>query len=136
MLTALLKRLAPYLELVAQGDTNILTTTGFDLRRDIIKGTSVDILPAPVDFRVNHGQKSGTLEIHTARSPNAGSYDVQTTQGDPTVEANWQHAATSKTSSHIKLEGLNPAQTYWVRLRAIGSHGPGIWTDPICIIVI
>jgi hypothetical protein len=135
-LTNLLKRLAPYLELIAQEDTQILATTGFDLRHDITKSTGIDILPAPDDFRVNHGQKSGTLEIHAARSPNAGSYDVQTTQSDPTVEANWQHAATSRTSSHIKLEGLTPAQTYWIRLRAIGSHGPGIWTDPICIIVI
>ena len=35
-LTALLKQLAPYLELVAQGDTAILATTGYGLRNDIV----------------------------------------------------------------------------------------------------
>jgi hypothetical protein len=69
VLTNLIKQLAPYLELVAQGDTSILTSTGFDLRHDIVKGTGIDRLPAPADFRVSHGQRSGTLDIHAARLP-------------------------------------------------------------------
>ena len=37
-LTELFKRLVPYLELVAQGDTHILATTGYDLRKDVVRG--------------------------------------------------------------------------------------------------
>ena len=134
-LTELFKRLIPYLELVAQGDTHILATTGYDLRKDIVRGGGGDTLPAPADFRVAHGAKSGSFDIHIAKLPGAGSYEVQTAQGDPSIEDNWQHALSSLTSAHILLEGLTPAQSYWVRVRGIGSAGAGVWTEPVSLIV-
>lgn len=133
-LTEQLKRLIPYLELVAQGDTFILATTGYDLRKDIVRG-GFDTLPAPEDFRVSHGAKSGSLDIHIAKLIGAGSYEVQITKSDPSIEANWQHALSSLISAHILLEGLTPGQIYWVRLRGIGSSGAGVWTEPVSMIV-
>ena len=53
-LTEQLKSLIPYLEMVAQGDTHILATTGYDLRKDLVRGGSADILAAPEAFRVAH----------------------------------------------------------------------------------
>jgi len=47
----------------------------------------------------------------------------------------WQHATTPATGTHILLEGLTPAQTYWFRNRAVGSGGEGVWTDPVSVIV-
>ena len=43
----------------------------------------------------------------------------------------------SATGTHILLESLTPAQTYWfrVRVRAIGSGGKWVWTDPVSVIV-
>ncbi len=134
-LTALLKQLAPYLELIAQGDLSILVTTGYDLRHDIVHNSGVDPLPAPDGFQVSHGTLTGTLTVQVIRLTGAGSYDVQTTQGDPGVEANWQHVLSSKNASHILLSGLTPGQIYWIRLRAIGGNGNGAWTDPLSIIV-
>ena len=106
-LTQLFKQLIPYLELVAQGNTHILATTGYDLRKDIVRGANSDTLPAPADFRITHGLKSGTIDVHIARLPGAGSYEVQIAQGDPTIEDNWQHVLSSLTSAHILLEGLD-----------------------------
>jgi hypothetical protein len=134
-LTELLKRLIPYLELVAQGDTHILATTGYDLRKDVVRGTNTDILPAPVDFRVTHGAKSGSFDIHIAKLPGAGSYEVQITQSDPAIEGDWRHAMSSLTAAHILLEGLIPGQAYWVRVRGIGTAGAGVWTEPVNLIV-
>jgi len=134
-LTELVKRLVPYLELVAQGNTQILATTGYDLRNDIVRGGGGEILPAPTDFRVEHGVKRGSLLVHVARLAAAGSYEVQTTQGDPAIEDNWHHVLSSLTTAHILLEGLIPGQAYWVRVRGIGSAGAGVWTDPINLIV-
>ena len=54
VLTEQLKSLIPYLEMVAQGDTHILATTGYDLRKDLVRGGSADILAAPEAFRVAH----------------------------------------------------------------------------------
>lgn len=133
-LTNLFKRLAPYLELVAQGNVTILASTGYDLRHDIVRGGNGP-LPAPADFRVVHGAISGTLNLRAAKLSGAGNYEVQIAQGDPTIEANWKHALSSMTCSHILLEGLIPAQTYWLRIRGIGK-GAGAWSDPINIIVV
>jgi len=134
-LVDLFGQLAPYLEMIAQGDTDILASTGFDLRRDIQRGQNSGILPAPTGLRVVHGQLSGTLEVRVDRLTGAGSYEVQIAQGDPTVETNWKHALTSTTSTHILLENLTPAQTYWVRVRGVGSGGNGVWTETNNIIV-
>ena len=134
-LTDLLKRLAPYLELIAQGDTAILATTGYGLRHDIVRTSGNSPLPAPTDFKVAHGAKSGTLNVQVARLPGAGSYEVHIAQGDPAIEDSWQHAVSSVTATHIVIAGLIPGQNYWLRVRGINSHGGGVWTDPVSMIV-
>ena len=135
-LSDLLKRRPSYLEFIAQGDIAMLSTTGYELRKDINYKPSNEILAAPSDFKVSHGIKKGTIIIHVALLPDAGSYEVQITQGDPNVEDNWKHATSSLTSFQILLEGLVPTQTYWLRIRGIGRNGSGAWAEPISIIVI
>jgi hypothetical protein len=66
----------------------------------------------------------------------AGSYEVQITQGDPTLESNWKHALTALTSTHITLNDMPLMQVFWVRVRGIGSTGVGIWSTPLNIIVV
>jgi len=142
----LLKRLPSYLELVAQGDARILATTGCDLRHDVVRGANSGLLDAPADFRVVQGKQSGTIDIHAAKLPGAGSYEVHSAQGDPNVEANWKQIALSTACSHVLVEGLTPGQTYWLRLRGIGigsgsagagtGAGAGLWTDPASLIVV
>ena len=135
-LTQQIKHLASYLETIAQGDTQILAGTGYDLRRDMVRGASTGLLPAPEAFHVAHGGQSGTLELQCAKVPGARSYEIQITQGDPGVEANWKHVLTVATSKHILLEALIPTQSHWLRIRAIGSDGGGVWSDPVSVIVV
>jgi len=135
-LTDLLKRLALYLELMAGGDRALLTTTGYDLRHDIVHNTSKELLPAPSNFRVTHGQLSGSLNIHISKLVGAGGYEVHITHGDPKIDSNWEHGISSVTSTHIVITGLTPAQTYWLRVRGLDSNGGGVWTDPVSIIVV
>jgi len=135
-LTDLIKRLAMYLELISNGDTAMLATTGYDLRHDIVRNNSNDLLPAPADFRVTHGQLSGSLNIQVARLANAGSYEIHVAKDDPKIESNWQHAISSVTSTHIVITGLIPGQIYWLRVRGIDSNGGGVWSEPISIIVV
>ncbi len=135
-LIELLKQLVNYLELVAHSDTDKLSTTGFDLRRDTVRGIHGGTLPAPDGFRASHGPKSGTAMLHVARLAGAKSYEVQIAQGDPSIEENWKTVTTSATGSHMLIEGLTPGQTYWFRVRAIGSGGAGLWTTPVNLIVV
>ncbi len=105
------------------------------LAGDIVRGIHGGTLPAPADFKIAHGPKSGTIMLHVARLAGAKSYEVQMAPVDPTNQDNWKPATTSATGTHILLEGLTPAQTYWFRIRAIGSGGEGVWTDPVSVIV-
>jgi len=52
-----------------------------------VRGIYGGILPAPADYKITHGPKSGTLLLHVARLAGAKGYDVQMAQGDPTIEA-------------------------------------------------
>jgi len=135
-LSDLLKRLALYLELMSEGNTAMLATTGFDLRHDSVHNNSSELLSAPSDFKVTHGQLSGCLNLQVARLLGAGSYEVHITQSDPKIESNWQHTLSSVTCTHISITGLTPGQIYWLRVRGINSNGGGVWSDPISIMVL
>jgi hypothetical protein len=66
----------------------------------------------------------------------AGAYEVQTTTADPTIESNWTAAGSFMNCGHIELDGLTVGKVYSVRLRAIGSAGPGAWTPASSLMVI
>ena len=85
-------------------------------------------LPAP-DLKLTRNGKSGVLLATSHRVRGGNSYEVQTcTAADPAVEANWKHATTSTGSRGIELMGLTPGQLYYVRMRAVGGRGPGLWS--------
>ena len=132
--TDLLKALARYLEMAAGDDADKLATTGFDLRRDINRAAHGGILPAPTAMRLSHGAVSGSLDVHADPVSGSRGYEVQLNQGDPKLEDGWKHAVSASSDRGIHLTGLTPAQSYWVRLRAIGKDGPGAWNDPLSTI--
>lgn len=135
-LTEMFRSLAPYLELEANGNREALASTGYELRGEVPHTAPAGLLPAPSDFRVKHGLRSGTLDLHVARRDGATGYEAETTTGDPTVEANWIHALTSASGMHMLAENLTPGQPVWVRVRAFNSAGYGAWTEPVRIIVV
>ena len=51
-----------------------------------MRGIYGGILPAPADFKIAHGPKTGTIMLHAARLAGAKSYVIQMAQGDPTFE--------------------------------------------------
>jgi hypothetical protein len=136
LLTASLKRNAPYLELVANGSVPILESTGYDLRHDSTPPITPHDLPAPDGFKVVRGTLSGTLVWSCDAEQGAGSYVAQICTGDPTVEANWSDAGVFKNATHNTIPGLTPGQLTSVRLCGIGANGRGAWTSAISIMVV
>lgn len=130
-----LKHLAHYLEFVAHRNPDALANTGFDQRRDPVRGAHATILPAPSHVRIDQSPLVGCLDLHADKVAGARSYEVEITQGDPMVETNWKHALTTATDRNIHLTGLTPGQAYWLRLRAISTDHPGAWSDPVNVIV-
>jgi hypothetical protein len=126
-LTGMLKKLAPYLELVADGDVTKLQSTGYDLRHDIVQGTANNPLPAPPNFTFARGDISGTMVASADSLAGAGSYELSTCTGDPAVEANWKDQGTFLHCSNIVVSGYTPGTIYYARLRGVGTNGPGVW---------
>lgn len=135
VLIGLLRRLVSYLEFVAHGDVAALASTGFDLRRDIVRN-GPGPLPAPEGFRLLHGARSGSLEVRISKLFGAASYEIQIAQGDPTLEESWRHAMVAPNTRNIVLSGLPLAQKVWIRVRGVKLGSEARWTEPIGIIVV
>lgn len=130
-----LKHLAAYFEAIAHSDVDALTSTGFDLRQDIVRNIHSGPPPAPKALTAQHGAQSGTILLNAESVPGAKSYEIATTQADPTVEANWHHQQISASSHRIQIPNLTPGQIYWFRIRAIGKEA-GIWGEGVKIMVV
>jgi hypothetical protein len=135
-LTATLKKIAPYLEIIASGSVAILQTTGYDLRHDANVTVVSGDLPAPDNFKVTRGTMTGQLLVNSSALTSAHGYLIQWTQGDPTVEANWTNSLNSGTCRNAPINGLTPGKLYWVRMAGIGHDGPGAWTNAVSIIAV
>ena len=135
-LTVYLKKLAPYLESVANGDLTKLISTGYDLRHDTTHTGGTDPLPAPADFSLKRGALSGVLLAHARKPKGAAAFRLQITEGDPTIEANWKDYGIFPTCKKIEITGQTPGKTVSARLRGIDQNGPGEWAGPMSCMVV
>ena len=135
-LTAKLKKVAAYLELVANGDVSLLTSTGFDLRHDSVKSMNTDPLGPLKGLKVTRGVLGGTLNVHATAQPDADIYNLEIASADPAVEANWSDAGDRTHCNDITLTGLTPGKTYYVRIRGFNKNGHGVWTTSAGIVVL
>jgi len=130
-LSKMLGKAAHYLEIVADGDVAKLATTGYDLRKDIVKSIVVSPLDALTGLKVSRTALSGGLLVHARAERLADVYHVQIASADPSVEANWGPTQEFVHCNRIELTGLTPNKTYYVRIRGFNKHGPGVWaTSP------
>ena len=78
---------------------------------------------------MKRGDLGGTLFANVKKLKGAGAYELQITEGDPTVPVSWHYYSTFKNSRKIEIAGQPPGKTVSVRLRGIGGNGPGAWSD-------
>jgi hypothetical protein len=139
-LTLSLKRVAAYVELIANGDVTLLQSTGFELRRDggrpVGGSTTGAVYLDPLeDFRLGQGPRSGSIKVDATSQRGAIAYEIQATRGDPAVEEGWKQAAIVASVRHMVVDHLEPGPT-WIRLRAVRRSGISTpWTSPISVIV-
>ena len=94
--------------------------------------------PAPpvgqiLNLVLTHGDHDGATDASWNRDKSAYSYEVQTSP-DPMTATSWVPNQIAPQSS-CTLETQPVGAKLWVRVRAIGTDGPGLWSDPACIIV-
>ena len=130
-LLALLRNLALFVQQNCTDDLAVLLSSGFDARKE---PQPAGTLPAPEGATLLNGTLSGVLDLRSRPVVNAKSYEAQTTT-DVNKDESWKDVGTF-TSTRIALEDLTPGMTYWARVRAIGSAGPGAWSDAVSAMAI
>ncbi|WP_224981799.1 hypothetical protein [Geomonas agri] len=125
-----LNELGDFVDLIAKGNVEILTSSGFDYTKE---STSAQVkhLPTYPSVIMSQGIKRGAVIAKAKKVARAASCEVHTTTGDPTVEGNWKHAAVFGQFKNMEVEGLTPGQQYAFRMRWIMPEGPGPWTPPL-----
>lgn len=129
-LVALMRRLATYVDGIANGDLVVLLSSGFPAQKE---RQPVGILPAPENLRLRRLDLSGKIKARVKPVDNAASYEWRfTTATAPTA---WQSGGITTAASEV-LENLTPGTVYVVQVRAIGSKGPSEWSDSASLMAV
>jgi hypothetical protein len=137
VLTRSLQRVAAYVEMVADGDVDLMVACGFEVRRDSGRSSTaaVQTLVAPDEFRVGLGQRAGSVLVDAAPQQGVHAYEIQITRGDPAQDDNWKTALVVQSLKRVFVDHLQPG-AIWVRARAVQAGGAsGPWSAPISVIV-
>ena len=114
--------------------SNMPTKAGNDTCMRAPRRTNAAPLVAPLNMTVKHGELSGVMVIKASRQASAGSYDLQMTEGDVSVEENWKPMGMHMHCYRIEVKDLEPGKRYSFRLRGFGAHGSGPWSAPVSLI--
>jgi hypothetical protein len=131
VLVGRVRSLALYVQQTCGDDLAVLLSSGFEA---VKSPTPAGVLPAPDGVTLTQGTLSGSLDLRGRPVPNAGSYEAQKTTSIANPNS-WEPVG-QFTAARMSLDGLTPGTTYWARLRAIGSAGPGAWSEPVSAIAI
>jgi len=129
-LVAQLRSLALYVQQNCNGDAVILLGSGYPAQK---AHQPTSLLPAPVNLRLARGTISGQLKARCNKVPKAGSYQWRyATAAAPTA---WTQLDPTLAAS-IMLSGLVRGTDYLVQVRAVGTRGPGDWSDASMLMVV
>lgn len=119
-----LSRFTVLVKLAAENDPTLPQRLGINLQKGK-KASSKAPLAAPANFVVRHGAEHGTMIAKASPVKGGRSYEIEVCEGDPSIEGNWRHVATSVLCSKMEIRGLTPGTMYWFRVRAVGAKGLG-----------
>jgi hypothetical protein len=112
------------------GDPDKIETTGFRVRA---QPTPVGT-PAPVtNLVLAAGPVDGTLKAAWKPVRGIRSYELEASP-DPATPASWSFKGTV-TKSKATVNSFTSGARVWLRVRGIGTAGPGPWSDPAVKIV-
>lgn len=127
-LTKQIEQLARNLELTPDVTEAKLATSGFDLRNPRTL-TSVPI-SAPANVRAKATGIVGEVQVLCDGVNRAKAYQVQYCI-DP--NGDWADGGIFGNARSMEVAGLQRGKDYRLRVRAVGSDGPGAWSAPTTI---
>ena len=130
VLLGLLRNLALFVQQHCHEDLVLLLTSGFDAQKE---PQPAGTLPPPQGATLTQSRLSRQLEFRAGSVANANAYEGQVTTDIGKDE--WENVGTF-TATRFSLDDLKPGTTYWARSRAVGSAGPGAWSDAVSAMAI
>lgn|SRR5690625_7305 len=129
-LKKVLKGLANFVNIAADGSLIILLSSGFEITRYRKQ------IPSPKqvrNLRLKDGRKSGQMLLTFQSQPNVRMYEYRcSTDMDENGEIVWGDEIHTTTSSRNNLiTPVVPGQVYFLSARAINTRGVGDWSDPV-----
>lgn len=123
-LLAILRKLAAYVQIVADQDMALLLSSGFSA---VNIGRGQTKLDKPTIMEVDN-EGTTKLAVRLRSVPRARSYEVRAVNGATTPAA----SVIATQARRIIVGNLTPGTTYNIQARAIGgSEGYSEWSDPV-----
>lgn len=126
---AAFRKLAAYVERVADGDETIILSSGFNLSKE----------PNPVkkvELSVTQEEESGVVFLKRQAVSGAKTYIWQYCSGDaPAAEEAWTFAGFG-TQVTFTVRNLTPGVKYWFRVAVVTSKGTEAYCSPVSKMVI
>ena len=122
-LIALCEQLGNSVATTAQGNVEMLVSTGLPLRK---KRQGI-LLSAPSNFRITLGVNSGELDLKVDGQKGATGFGFEYTEDPLVAESVW--ARTLCSTSRCTIKGLTPGKRYWCRPFVTGRKGQMIVGD-------
>lgn len=129
-LKRVLKGMAHYVNLKADGSMIILLSSGFEITQYRKRIPS----PKQIEYiRVKDGRNSGQMVLTFQSQPRVKLYEYRySTDMDEKGEIIWGVETHSTTSSRNNLVApVVPGQVYFLSARAINTRGAGDWCEPV-----
>jgi len=126
----LLKSLAAYVTFTANGNRNVIATSGFDISKE---GTTPSVMSAPTNFKMTVGKTSGQAFSSVGGVKGIKTYAHQYTADPMTDTSVWQNEYL--TTRFHTFTGLDSGKKYWFRVAALGTGGQIEYTDPVALII-
>jgi hypothetical protein len=126
----MLRKLSLYVALVADGDGNIILSSGFDIRK---KPSPIATISRPAALKAQRSDHKGKVKLKWALVKNAVNYQVEMTTTDPNDEKTEWVLVKSTTKSKVYIEDLIPGKYYWFRVKAFARNHESGFSDPALI---
>jgi hypothetical protein len=131
VLTGLLRDLATYVQKECNNDLPTLLSSGFLAQKQ--QRPPAGVLPAPDNLRLVRPELSGQLKARVSPVANASAYKWR--YATSLAPNDWKDGGITTAASNL-LENLTPGTIYVVQVQAIGSAGPGAWSDPAMLMAV
>ena len=132
VLKDLLRTLAGYVGVTAQGDPNIILSSGFEVRR---KPSPRPPVSRPVALKADRSSKTGQIKLAWQPVKGSKQYIVEMATTDP-IDPNTVFTLVGYTSkAGYLVDNLEPGTYCWFRVKTLGSNSESSFSDPAVVMV-